>query len=222
LAAASPAIAAADGSSIASSAARAATLGDGVRVGVYLLHVLDVARDREEVVGDLYEDLAADQQVVVDEHVEGVANDPLARVLDGNDAEVRVPALHHVEYPGDVDLRDVVGAFPEVLEARKVGERRTGTQKRHAQRFLESEGGRDDFPVDRLERLVRKGAGVGACEPAKDLDLTLRDVEPQLLIRLDLPHLDHGLRASIEEEEDLVVQRVDLVAQFLHPIPGHL
>jgi hypothetical protein len=163
-------------------------------------------------VGHFDQDFAADEEGVVDEHVESVAHDPLARVLDRYDAKVRVAALHRLEHLGDVDLRDIFGALPEVLETRQMGERRTGTQKRHAQRFLESEGSRYDLPVDRLERVVRKGSGIDPGEPAQDLDLALRDVEPQILVHLDLPHLDHRLCASVQEGEDLVVQRVDLLA----------
>src|SRR5512134_2812088 len=202
----------------------APALGDGVRMRVHLLYVLDVARHREQVVRHLHQDLPADQQGVVDEHVQRVADDSLAGVLDGDDAEIGHAALDGIEDLRDVDLRDVIGALSEVLEACQVCERRLGPQERHGERLLQRKGGRDDLAVDRPKRVVGKGAPVLRGDPPQDLDLALGDIKPELLLRLDLPDLDHGLRPAVEEGKDLVVQPVDFTSKLLeaflrHPLP---
>jgi hypothetical protein len=196
----------------------AAALGDGVRMGVDLPHVVDVARDVQEVVRHLDEDLPADQQVVIDEHVEGVADDPLAAVLDRHHPEVgRVP-VDRVEHPGEVDLGNVLGALAEMLQAREVGEGGLGAQERHGERLFEGEGRGDDLPVDRLQPVVGERPFVRGGQAPEDLHLPLGDVELEVALRLDRPDLDGRLRPAVQQLEDPVVDGVDFDAELLQAV----
>ncbi len=89
-------------------------LPEDLRMGINLPDFF--ARDfREEVVLDAEEDLRADFQLGIHEHIEGVIHRALGGILDRGDPEVGFPALHGVEYFADADLRRVLDACAEFL-----------------------------------------------------------------------------------------------------------
>ncbi len=164
---------------------------------------------------NLHEDLAADLQVRIDEHVEGVTHHAFGRVLDRHDPVIRLPLLHLGKDLADAPERDVFRQQAESVHARHVGEGGLGPEVGHLQRLLERKTGREDFPVDCLDRSVREGSPALPREAIDDLSLPLRGMVGDVSLGLLLPHAHDDLGPAIQEVQDLAIDGIDLPSKLL-------
>ncbi len=141
---------------------------------------------REQRVRGLDDDLADDQQVRIEEVVEGVRDQPLRRLLDGHHAVVGAPP-HLAEYLAQGGGRHEDRRKPEPRPPGQVAEGRLRPREGDAQRALQRQAGRHDLPEHRPHRLAREGAVGGGGQPLQDGALAPGHVEGLPALALAAP-----------------------------------
>jgi hypothetical protein len=168
---------------------------------------------RQQGVRRLDHDLAHDEQVRIEEVVERVRDQPLARLLDRDHAVVGPPP-HRPEHLAEARRRQVARRQTEAGLPRQVAEGRLRPRVGDDERALEREASRHDLPEHRPHRLAREGAVRRRGQPLEHDALAPRHVERLAAAALDLPDLLDHLGAPIEQRQDLIVQAIDLDAQL--------
>ena len=121
--------------------------------------------------------LAADLQRGSQEHVQGVVDRALARVLDGHDPEVGDAAFHFVEHLVDRRQRQRAYRGAEVLEHGGLGESAFGAQERDLERLLLGEAGGHDLAEQACDFLIAQRPAIARERLAQNLRLALGAVE---------------------------------------------
>ena len=175
----------------------------------HALDLFEVGRPREELLGDVEPELAADQDVREAQPVEGDVDRAFRAVLDRHDPVVHPAPLHVVEDLADGARGAARSTGAEALEGGLVGEGRLGPQVGDGEGGLEGPARGQDFAPDGDERLGGQRPGVQRPEPADDLGFTLRGIGRRVLTSFEVSDLEDGLGALGEELKDFVVEVVD-------------
>ena len=146
------------------------------------------------------QDFAIDQQAGIDEHVEGVIDDPFSGIFDRDNPEISPPPFDLVEDFLDAVGRHILSRGAELLHAGHVRKGRARPEVRDLLRPLQRQRRRHDFPVDRADGVGGKRAGIELRQPLDDGGLPSRGVEVGLRILglLNLADLDDALGSFIE------------------------
>jgi len=114
----------------------------------------------------------------------------------------------------DALLRDELSREAKLLHGRPVGESPLRAEESNLQRLLEGQGRGDDLAEDAPDRFRRERTGVGGRQALVDRLLPIRNVKFLALVALCLSDLNDELGPSVEQGEYLVIDAVDLVAEF--------
>ena len=170
--------------------------------------------EADEAVADPKADLGLDLEAgLADEHVEGVGDPAVGRVLQRDDPEVDVAAGDLLEDGGDRAERDVLDRLAEAGDRGEVAVAVLRPEAGDPELALEGAGAADQLAEDEAQGLVRERPAAGLEGAGVDLVLARGgpDVEPgRLLDPADL-HGDRG--AVVEEVDQLAVDPVDLDAK---------
>src|SRR3990167_1556801 len=120
-------------------------LGQGMGMRIDAADFRKILLAAQEVMPDSQDDLRGNPQRGVDEEVEGVADDPLGGIFNGNHARIAPPFFDLGKDVLDSGLRDEIGGESETLDGRPVGEGRLAADKRNLEWSLEGPRGGDDF-----------------------------------------------------------------------------
>ena len=163
----------------------------------------------------------ADQQADFANHVNGRAQEQIERT--GHDAFGGVFHAHHTILRG-ASCRGVkhlvkVGAVGEISRTAKeldgglLTEGALRPQHCHPLRCFQRQTGRHDFTPDAGHMTVEQRTRVGLLDVVDDLGHAIRAEERRPFLALDLAHLFGHMGTFIEQLQQLLVQRVDLLAQ---------
>ena len=159
-------------------------------------------------------DLGADLQAgEPHEHVEGVGDPAVGRVLQRDEPELDVAAVDLLEDRRDRADRDVLDRLAELGHRGEVAVAVLRPEAGHPELPLERPRAAHQLAEDQLERLQGQGPLAQLGRPGDDLVLARGrpDVEPLRL--LELADLDGDLRAVIQEADQIPVDPVDLRAE---------
>ena len=175
----------------------APTLGEGLRVGIELAD-LGFSAAANQAMLDRQDDLCDHLQIAVHEHVQGVRDHTLGRVLDRDDAVIRPVLAHLREHIRDGLLRRVMKAGPEPPDRRQVreGGRRPEIGHRHC--LLERQRGGHDLAVNGPHGHRRHRPFVQAADPLKHLQLTVWGVNLLAGLQFNRADLERVLGALVQ------------------------
>src|SRR3990172_7354161 len=128
--------------------------------------------------------------------------------------------LHLVEDLRDAPRRNEGGGRAEAQDGRLVAEGGRRAQVGDGERMLEGQGGRENFPPDRLDPLDGEGAGVQAEQATNNLRFALGNKVREILTPLKLSDPEGGFCALVEEFEDLFVEIIDPGTKFVQVHKG--
>ena len=191
-----------------------AALSEGLGMAVDLADLRTRAFG-EEAVADGEADFSADLDIGVDEHVKSVVDDPLGGVFDGDAAVVGVIGLDLAEDIGDAVFGGVIDTVTEFGHGGLMGIGGLGAEERDLQGTFEGEGTGHDLMVDGAEGLFLHGTLVEFGQSVKEAFLTFGDIDGGEAPVFELADFENVFIALIEQCDDLGVDPVDVVPQFL-------
>ena len=196
-----------------------AALPERLRMRVHALDRREVRHPREQALRHFELELGADEQIVRDERVDRVRHGALGRVLDRQDAVLRLAPRHRVEDPLERRRLEVRGREAEEPARRRVRERPLGPEVRHLEGLLEREARAHDLAVHRADRVGRETPGARR-EPVEHLALAIRVVRRQVRFLLRTSHLADDARPVVEELQDSFIELVDAFSQVVESHGG--
>ena len=149
---------------------------------------------------DLGADLDARQ---ADEHLQGVGDPAVGRVLQGHDAELDVTAIDLLEDRGDRADRDVLDGLAKLGDRGQVAIAVLRPQAGDAERLLERSRPAHQLAEDQSERL-RRGAGPRSPPGRGQMTSSSRadDQTSSPCCLLDLADLEGDLGATVQERDE--------------------
>lgn len=188
-------------------------LRERLRVCAHALHAVERTALREQIVVDRQCELAADEQLRLQQQVERARHRALGRILDRRDPERCGAGLDGAEHLVDRRTRQPLDRLAEILEHRLFAIRADRPEKRDVDRLLERAAGGHDLAPDRADMLARERPGAHVLQPRDHLQFALRPEHRRVEMLLDLAHLERHRGALVQERDQLRVDRVDAVAQ---------
>lgn len=166
------------------------------------------------MVRDDEDDFTVDFQRGLEKHVQGVIDDTLGGVFDGNHTLGALFPLHGVKDLADALLGYVARRGSEGPPAGLVSEGGLGTEVGDRGRFLEVAGGGENFTENGSQGVIREGPPVLLLQACENPFLPgwIVDVEPFGL--LDLTDLLSEPGPPVEEIHQLLVDAVDFFSLF--------
>ena len=190
-----------------------AALREGLGLGIDPPDLAPLAASEQAMVNP-QPDLGPDLQVgELDEHLERVGDPAVGRVLQGDDAELDVPAVDLLEDGGDRADGDVLDGLAKFRHRGQVAVAVLGTQAGDAQGPLERPGAAHQLAEDQPQRLDGKRALAGGQGPRDDLVLARRRPDLQPLMMLDLTDLRGDLGPAVEQVDQVEIELIDLPPQ---------
>lgn len=168
---------------------------------------------REQVVMDRQRELAADQQLGLQQQIEGARHRAFGRILDGRDAECSRTCLDRAEHLVDRRTRQPFDRLAEILEHRLFAVRADRPEECDVDRLLERAARGHDLAPDGADVLARERPRAHVLQARDHLQLALRPKHRRVEMLLDLAYLERHRGALIEERDQLRVDRVDAVTQ---------
>jgi hypothetical protein len=167
------------------------------------------------MLGHRQPELAADGRLGSRQKIEGLGDDALCGVLEGQHAESRLASLHRIEDLLEGGHRTRFGLGAELLPHRQVREGPLGPQKGDGEALLQCAGRGDDLAKDGAECIARERARVPGRQTLDDVALPCSAIHEEASFPLDATHLLAQARTRVQAVEDLPIHRVDRVAQVV-------
>jgi dephospho-CoA kinase len=183
-------------------------------------HVFQLPAAREELVGDAQQALAAEGDVRFLEGVQGLGHHAFAGVLDRKQAVIGVAPAHRCHHVAQRRHRLVVGLGTEGFPRGQVGEGSLRPQIRDAQTRLQGAGSGYDLAEHRRDRVAREQAVVLCHERLDEVALATGPIDRAALAALDRADFLHLGSPSVQQDQDLSIDPIDLLPQLLERTRG--
>ena len=123
------------------------------------------------------------------EHVKGVGDPPIGRILKWHNAEIDVFAVHFLEDGGDGADGHVLDGLAEPAQGRQVAKTVFGAEKRDFQNPLKGSAAADDFPVDGANGDIAQRTFIVLKNVLDDFFFACRGEDVLAVLALDLADL---------------------------------
>jgi hypothetical protein len=167
----------------------AAALAESLGMRQHALDLAQVPRPRQQVLGDLQRQLAADLQLGVDQAIEGDVDGAVGGVLHWDHAEVRAAALDVLEDLGDRPRAVILDRFAEAIARGLMRERPLRGQIGDGQRRFERAARRQDLAPHGGDGLRGQRTTARLGQTIHDRRLTLRDIRRRILPSFEVSDL---------------------------------